>query len=597
MSAERSSRWELLLTAEDDVPVEMLGTSISRIQYHALESLTTEKSVAVGRQIALDMRWEVPGFQDRPLSLKDGWALPSDAERTWLWHVHQLTFLRDLIAADRTGHDGALRIAIDCLICWWEKFADCREDGRLAWHDHATALRLNNIVLLISRIRESTEEKSGNYRISSNNLEYINVIANKHIEILSDASFYSRGNNHGLDQSLSLFLASNEVGLPGSHIESRELAIERVRYEIGRAFSGDGGHIENSPAYQYFGVKQALEAANLGLAYGVPGLGLDPAVLAKAVEVLTHMIRPDGLLPYVGDTKQFRARNLLENTEHKPATYDAFLYSVTQGHRGQRPEKLDLFLGETGWAFMRSNWGGDREFSEEVHLTFKCGFISKYHRHDDDLSFTLYGFGEEWVIDSGLYKYEEKEPHRRYLRSAAAHSLSSPASIHASRDISACTVRSRIYNCTSTDATSSVCGETGMFPGYIGRRRLVFDRSDLSIAIHDEFDAISEPVAEDINRKLENKTPTFVTRFIVPRSKKVVIDQKMMKVSLKGRNKELELSFEGEGCHIRVIRGRGGRRPQGWRSVRPGELEPANVVEFQHSSRALRGRWKMKWKK
>ena len=62
-------------------------------------------------------------------------------------------------------------------------------------------------------------------------------------------------------------------------------------------------------------------------------------------------------------------------------------------------------------------------FNETVYLVLKSGFLSRVHRHEDDLSIILYGHGEDWLIDSGLYRYQEDDPLRRDMRSAPAHNI------------------------------------------------------------------------------------------------------------------------------------------------------------------------------
>jgi hypothetical protein len=47
--------------------------------------------------------------------------------------------------------------------------------------------------------------------------------------------------------------------------------------------------------------------------------------------------------------------------------------------------------------------------------------LSRTHKHQDNLSFTLFFDGMEWLIDPSFYSYEYIAPLPAYLRSAAAH--------------------------------------------------------------------------------------------------------------------------------------------------------------------------------
>jgi hypothetical protein len=47
--------------------------------------------------------------------------------------------------------------------------------------------------------------------------------------------------------------------------------------------------------------------------------------------------------------------------------------------------------------------------------------LARTHKHEDNLSFTLFFDGLEWLIDPSFYSHEYKAPLPAYLRSAAAH--------------------------------------------------------------------------------------------------------------------------------------------------------------------------------
>jgi hypothetical protein len=53
----------------------------------------------------------------------------------------------------------------------------------------------------------------------------------------------------------------------------------------------------------------------------------------------------------------------------------------------------------------------------------KAGSLARYHYHQDEGHLLLFAFGEDWLIDSGFYNYDEKAVMRRYMRSRAAHNV------------------------------------------------------------------------------------------------------------------------------------------------------------------------------
>src|SRR5690606_34093799 len=74
----------------------------------------------------------------------------------------------------------------------------------------------------------------------------------------------------------------------------------------------------------------------------------------------------------------------------------------------------------SGYAIYRSSWGPG---ANQTHVIMKSGFLSKYHRQDDDLNILIYAYGEDWLIDSGLYNHNQKDPIRIYMRSIKAHNV------------------------------------------------------------------------------------------------------------------------------------------------------------------------------
>src|SRR5699024_6162210 len=52
-------------------------------------------------------------------------------------------------------------------------------------------------------------------------------------------------------------------------------------------------------------------------------------------------------------------------------------------------------------------------------LSFICGYERKTHKHQDDLSVSLYWRGEDILSDSGRYNYDRNSDIRKYLVSPA----------------------------------------------------------------------------------------------------------------------------------------------------------------------------------
>ncbi|ELY7677103.1 heparinase II/III family protein, partial [Campylobacter jejuni] len=121
-------------------------------------------------------------------------------------------------------------------------------------------------------------------------------------------------------------------------------------------------------------------------------------------------------MPLIGDTVEFKINNFLLNkiSIHNCKEYKNYIYLISNGREGLKPDKDFLFLKNSGYAIVK-------DFDNKLNLVFKCKHISNYHRHDDDLNFTLFYDNEEWFIDGGLYQYSEKDEFRKYLRSHLSH--------------------------------------------------------------------------------------------------------------------------------------------------------------------------------
>ena len=87
--------------------------------------------------------------------------------------------------------------------------------------------------------------------------------------------------------------------------EWQQIAIRRISSELTFAFTDEGVHVENSPAYHVFVFKVFL-----GIIEDYPEEMFGDLAeqfdqfSAKALSFITHILRPDGKLPPIGDTEQ-----------------------------------------------------------------------------------------------------------------------------------------------------------------------------------------------------------------------------------------------------------------------------------------------------
>lgn len=504
----------------------------------------TDIHAASGQRILTESTWDSPYFGT--ISLADGhWDHPEDFPRTLAWQKHQLQFLPDLIAFDRyNGSEKGGEEALSTVLQWWDIFKDSpRDKTNPPWSDHATARRLSNILLLRSHIWPVRNE-------------VLDKICQEHAAVLKREDFYVRGNNHGFDQSIFLFEYAHEM----RDTDAMTLARDRIQFEISNAFVSDGCHIENSPGYQNFGIIQLKHADDISLAYTKNSFGSN-GIRERAELVLAHMTRPDGLLPHIGDTADFKAKRL-------PV-----------------PPSNDLVSSDAGWCFFRSGWD-----SRSLQGVFKSGYLSVGHRHDDDLALSLFALGEEWLIDGGMFAHQPTDPRRIYVRSAAAHSLPFVVGLQAVRDINTVGPHSRIVSSNSDDDVFEVTAETQMWRGFTATRSITFNRAEKSLVVRDIIEPIPGPSKTRIETRISQGYATYGTRFLVPADK--TVSRASGGVLIKGERGTLRIETNAQ---CKIVSGQSEPDLRGWRSRTLNKIEPAFDISFLVKTPILDEVFRLSW--
>jgi Family of unknown function (DUF6270)/Heparinase II/III-like protein/Heparinase II/III N-terminus len=574
------SRSDPLAVRAQDLSGKDLAEIPRSIYISKLSEACTPQRVAEGDLIISKAEWAAPGFSASYLGAGIDWVADPFGSRTWGWHLHQFSFMISLIAYDRArGGSSGCELAVRMAQDWADKFT-CDRTHQLAWHDHGTALRARNMLLLRQHILEKRTDHA-------DEVAFVDIFLNVHLEALADEIFYSRGTNHGLDQSLVLLELVMELGLARKLTKVLETAVRRVQFEVGKAIAADGGHIENSCGYLNYGLKQAIEAAAIGHHYFPEKnpLAMDATLLDKATMALAFMIRPDGTLPIIGDTAYFEVRDFL--AAHFIPSYPYFKHAISRGRHGVAPAAQSHHLPVSGWAMVRASAGADANYLDSLHMVFKCGFLSTYHRQDDDLHFVLCAFREDWLIDAGLFKHEPKHPMRVHVRSAAAHNISSPLGVRAHRNLNLVHRDWRISRLADTGGSVEIEASTGMFAAYSSSRHLILNREELSLFLRDEIQCADDQELLRLQVAVDAGAPTHVTRFLAPKNKLVRVDRARGLVRLIGQRHELVIKGPATAQKIVVKTGVQSPRLAGWTSLRAGEIEEAHCIEFYHCARHL----------
>ncbi len=72
--------------------------------------------------------------------------------------------------------------------------------------------------------------------------------------------------------------------------------------------------------------------------------------------------------------------------------------------------KADIISGRNYWGME------DTDPAAATWTMFKAGYLSKTHKHADDLSFMLYSKGYDIFVDPGWYNYISGSKYKDYFR-------------------------------------------------------------------------------------------------------------------------------------------------------------------------------------
>lgn len=313
------------------------------------------------------------------------------------WHaLHSATIL--MLHARNAGREGAVYAARDLVSQWLERSYFMPDtDKKYAWYEHGVADRMLALLLMWAE----GLGRDFDHRFMTRVGEAIV----RHAQLLESELFYVshqriRHHNHAWFQDTALLAAAAAFPAHPSAARWRDRALERLDEQAEMLVVRDAGFavsIENSPNYH-----RCLETVGefAGALARLAGGTTVVAEVAKELTAFSNLLRyPDGTEPAQGDSFRVPREPTMSPRHESAAVHPACVVLPRAGYGIARGE-------HDGVPFM---------------LCVFATSLSSTHKHADDLSFTLFFDGIEWLIDPSYYSHEYRLPLPAYLRSAAAH--------------------------------------------------------------------------------------------------------------------------------------------------------------------------------
>lgn len=431
-----------------------------------------------------------------------------NASRNLRWAHHGLSltgcYLRMLDQGDRRVAAADLKQLISG---WYDANAVVvPPDPEFSWGDHTIAFRLRRTIAVYLALRDRglLDEQSS--------ATILKMVYSHTRILLEDPDVRMKNSNHALDQAQALFMSGATFPFLKYPRPVVREAYRRAKQEGDFLIAPDGVQVENSPAYHQWVPTKVFALLTAMSDYLDEPLPDDLAArMSGATRFATWIVRPDGMLPPIGDTGANAEATFRAPRGVGTDARERLEYVNSAGARGTAPQPGTAVFPDAGYFIYRNRWSKGRN-NDDVHLVFKCGFLSQGHRHDDDGSIVLYGVGTDWLTDAGLYAYEHASAGRRYVVSPMAHNVSVPTGMETVRR-----THSRKYRDNRSQwGLSAAPGGNGarcqsyMYSGADYRRDIAL--SDGSLQIHDRFsgDVSGHPI---------------VTLFRVPMDKTITNDE------------------------------------------------------------------------
>ena len=418
----------------------------------------TTKLIEWAGIVTKEHRWRLLGFGEKSFGQPIGWHRDPLSGRIWpldyhadipLWH-NDRSDIRVLWELNRLGHFTTLGRAY--LLTTDEEFAVEFFAQLESWQEQnpvgrganwscamEVALRAMNLLVAFSLFRRSLNLNEDRLLTLLTMFDQHGAHVRRNLEFSHIAT-----SNHYLSDLAGLLWLGIMLPELSAAPEWREWAFSEMLREMDKQVLPDGADYEGSTAYHCFVVELFLYSFILCRANEMQIEDRYWRKLHAMLVYLRDMLRPDGLVPLVGDADGGHVLPL----GYRDANDRAYLLAIGAAvfkdsqfklSAGAAPPELLWVLGEDGlqaydqlatgkepssWAFPDAGTYVLRH--EDMYLLFNANGAKNgrpsSHRHNDVLSIEVSACGRAFIVDPGSFVYTADLSERHLFRSTSSHS-------------------------------------------------------------------------------------------------------------------------------------------------------------------------------
>jgi hypothetical protein len=338
---------------------------------------------------------------------------------SWSFRLHNMGYVVSLSRAYEISRKNDYLARAEFLILDWindNRLYLFEPPSEFSWNDHSTAFRLINWLYFYEVWKTSPI-------YSSEKAEILLRGMLGHATLLASADFYTKNHNHGIDQDRALLAFSLMHPNFAQSTQWRELAQNRMAEQFDFSVSDNGVHLEHSPEYHMYGLKQRFNTLLFLNDWGTESnftKKIETSV-RKMSRFVSNIIKPNGEIVQVGDSRKVHVseyKGLLNKLEETPPLVQSLLTETEP-----KTENIPFTSNykDEGYVSLRDFSDDRQRFKSSFYLFFTTAANEgKAHRQSDHLSFTLSNLENEIFIDPGYYSYKNDDG-RKFVTSVFAH--------------------------------------------------------------------------------------------------------------------------------------------------------------------------------